>query len=464
MHRLGIGIIVLAFACSACSSDRAPRSDNQSGRDPVANNDVLAFPGAAGHGRFAVGGRGGQVIRVTHLGDSGPGSLREAIDAEGPRTVVFDVSGYIDLESALDVNNGFLTMAGQTAPGDGITLRRHSLNIRADHVIVRYLRSRASAAARIETDAISVFSGANIIIDHCSASWATDETLSISPSDHDTLRLIDNVTVQWSIISESLNDSVHSKGPHGYGTLMRGSGGARYTTHHNLWAHHRARMPRPGNYIDRNTDPVGPLFDVRNNVFYNWGGSYSGYNADTESISRYSFVGNHYFVGPNSQAAMAFDESSPYASLYFAENFMNGELVSDATTVVTLPPGSSLAERDFDHGYTMPAAGPTAVEHILDFAGASLSRDAVDERTVGDVRARSGRIIDDVSDTPGWPVLESLPAPPDGDGDGMPDDWEIAIGLSPGDASDGPLDRNGDGYTNLEEYLNSLVPAAVYEY
>jgi hypothetical protein len=161
---------------------------------------------------------------------------------------------------------------------------------------------------------------------------------------------------------------------------------------------------------------------------------------------------------------MAFDESSPYASLYFAENFMNGELVSDATTVVTLPPGSSLAERDFDHGYTMPAAGPTAVEHILDFAGASLSRDAVDERTVGDVRARSGRIIDDVSDTPGWPVLESLPAPPDGDGDGMPDDWEIAIGLSPGDASDGPLDRNGDGYTNLEEYLNSLVPAAVYEY
>jgi hypothetical protein len=356
---------------------------------------------------------------------------------------VFDVSGYIDLESALDVENGFLTIAGQTAPGDGITLRNHALRIWADHVIVRYLRSRTSAAAGIETDAVSIFSGANIILDHCSASWSTDETLSISPSSHDAIRSIDNVTVQWSIVSESLNDSVHSKGPHGYGTLIRGSGGARYTMHHNVWAHHRARMPRPGNYVDRDSDPVGPLMDFRNNVFYNWGGSHSGYNADTESVSRYSFVGNHYHTGPDSKAAMAFDESSPYASLYFAENYMNGEIVA---------------------GYTMPAAGLPVVDHILQFAGASLSRDTVDGRVIGDVRARSGRIIDDVSDTPGWPVLGSLPAPVDSDGDGMPDEWEDSVGLNAADDNDGPLDRDGDGYTNLEEYLNSLVPAEIYEY
>jgi hypothetical protein len=194
-------------------------------------------------------------------------------------------------------------------------------------------------------------------------------------------------------------------------------------------------MPRPGNYVDRDSDPVGPLMDFRNNVFYNWGGSHSGYNADTESVSRYSFVGNHYHTGPDSKAAMAFDESSPYASLYFAENYMNGEIVADALTVVTLPSGSSLAERDFDHGYTMPAAGLPVVDHILQFAG-----------------------------TPGWPVLGSLPAPVDSDGDGMPDEWEDSVGLNAADDNDGPLDRDGDGYTNLEEYLNSLVPAEIYEY
>ena len=448
-------LICAVFLLAACTSSHTIQL-------PV-DAELLAFPGAAGHGRFAVGGRGGRVIRVTHLEDSGPGSLRSAIEEEGPRTVVFEVSGYIDLETHLDVNNGFLTIAGQTAPGDGITLRRYSLRVAADHVIVRYLRSRTGSAAGIETDAMSIYSGSNIIIDHCSTSWATDETLSISPFTRESIRAIDNVTVQWSIISESLNDSVHSKGPHGYGTLARGSGGARYTMHHNLWAHHRARMPRPGNYVDRNTDPVGPLFDFRNNVFYNWGGSYSGYNADTESISRYSFAGNHYYAGPSSKAAIAFDESSPYASLYFAGNYMNGELVTDALTVVTLPPGSSLADSDFDHGYAMSAASPAEVDHILDFAGASLARDAVDDRIVSELRARSGRIIDDISDTPGWPVLETLPAPADGDGDGMPDEWELDNGLDSADASDGALDRNDDGYTNLEEYLNSLVPAEVYE-
>lgn len=447
-------ITVIAVAATACNA--APQSPKAS--------EISAFPGAEGHGRFARGGRGGRVIRVTNLADNGPGSLRAAVVARGARTVIFDVSGTIDLERDLDIHRGQITIAGQTAPGDGITLRGHGLRVNADDVIIRYLRVRPGDQAGVETDAISVFGGSNIILDHCSASWATDETLSISPTGQDAIRPIDNVTVQWSIISESLNDSVHSKGPHGFGTLARGSGGARYTMHHNLWAHHRARMPRPGNYVDREKDPVGPLFDFRNNVFYNWGGSRSGYNADTESISHYSFVGNHYFAGPNSHKAVAFEESSPFSTLYFADNYMNGELVTDPLTVVKLPPGSSLAERDFDHGYAMRAAGPVALEHILEFAGASLSRDAADERMVADVRKRSGRIIDNVADTPGWPLLETLPAPNDIDGDGMPDQWETANGLDPNDKKDGPLDRDGDGYTNLEEYLNGLVPAETYKY
>ena len=437
----------MVLACAACVS--AP--ENPTAPEP------LAFPGAEGYGRHAVGGRGGRVIKVTNLEDSGAGSLRQAVIARGPRTVIFEVSGIIDLERDLDIHRGQLTIAGQTAPGDGITLRGYGLNVYADDVIIRYLRVRPGDQAGVETDAISVFSGSNIILDHCSASWATDETLSISPTSRDAIRSIDKVTVQWSIIAESLNDSVHSKGEHGYGTLVRGSGGARYSMHHNLWAHHRARMPRPGNYVDRATDPVGPLIDIRNNVFYNWGGRSSGYNADTESVSRYSFVGNHYYTGPDSKAEMAFDESNPNASLYFADNFMNGVRVVDALNNVSLPPDSSLARRDFDHGYVMPAMSHADVRRVLESAGASLSRDAVDARVVGNVRERSGRIIDDVSDTPGWPSLETLAAPADSDGDGMPDAWETNVGLDPEDKHDGPLDRNGDGYTNLEEYLNSLL-------
>ena len=430
-----------------------------------ASEDVTAFPGAEGYGRHALGGRGGRVIRVTTLADDGPGSLRNAIQSKGARTIMFDVSGYIDLERELDINNGFVTIAGQTAPGDGITLRGHSLNVKADHVIVRYLRSRPSASAGVETDAISVYRGSDIIVDHCSTSWATDETLSISPSGQGGIRSIDNVTVQWSIIAESLNDSVHVKGEHGYGTLVRGSGGARYTLHHNLWAHHRARMPRPGNYVPRNIDPVGPIIDVRSNVFYNWGRDASGYNADTESLARYSFVGNHYVPGPDTKKSIAFNESNPHARLYFADNWMNGVPVDEPADVLRLPDGHALETQDFLHGYAMPRNGLNDFERVLETAGASLSRDAADARIVADVRARTGTIIDDVSETPGWPRLASSPPPHDSDGDGMPDDWEESAGLDPADAGDGARDRDGDGYTNLEDYLNSLVamrPPVVY--
>jgi hypothetical protein len=302
-----------------------------------------------------------------------------------------------------------------------------------------------------------VAKGRNVIIDHCSASWATDETLSIAPSRREAPRSIDNVTVQWSIISESLNASVHSKGEHGYGSLLRGSAGARYSLHHNLWAHHRARMPRPGNYLPRKVDPVGPVFDIRNNVFYNWGGGASGYDADTDSVARYNLVANYYLEGPNSRAPIAFDESNPHASLYFADNWMNGSPVEDPASVVRLPAGGKLATREHGHEARETEAADVAFRRVLEHAGASRLRDGVDRRIVAQVLAGSGKIIDAVAEVGGWPEHAGAPAPADGDGDGMPDDWEEKAGLDPGDPSDGPIDPDGDGYTNLEDYLNSLA-------
>ena len=445
------GLAVTAICAASCAAQAGPGAVADDG-------GTLAFPGAEGFGRFAVGGRGGRVIKVTNLDDQGPGSLRQAVVGQGPRTVVFEVSGIIDLERDLDIHRGNITIAGQTAPGDGITLRGYGLNVFADDVIIRYLRVRPGDDAGVETDAISVKAGTNIIIDHCSTSWAVDETLSIAPSNREDMKTIDNVTVQWSIISESLNRSVHSKGEHGYGSLLRGADGARYSLHHNLWAHHRARMPRPGNYFSRDKDPLGPLIDIRNNVFYNWGGSYSGYNADTNSVSSYNFVDNFYVAGPDSQKSVAFRESSPYASLYFSGNWMNGEPLEDPMTVLTLPEGRSLASAPHAYHSATRENADSSYRAVLAGAGASLVRDAVDARIVADVEAGTGRIIDAVDEVGGWPAHKSFAAPLDTDGDGMPDEWERATGLDPADKKDGATDPDGDGYTNLEDYLNSLVP------
>jgi pectate lyase len=280
---------------------------------------VPAFPGAEGFGAQSLGGRGGKVLFVTNLDDGGPGSLRAAVEADGPRTVVFRVSGTIALKSALVVRNSHVTIAGQTAPGDGICLKDCGLVVAADHVIVRYLRCRPGDNAGGEPDAMSISSGHNIIVDHCSASWSVDETLSASSSGG-----LGNVTVQWCIISESLNESTHHKGAHGYGALIRGGHGNGYTYHHNLFAHHKARLPRPGNYNDRDEDPKGFIFDFRNNVIYNWGGSFAGYNADgsngVSSITKMNFVGNYYKRGANSSGDFAFSESTHSAKAWFGGN------------------------------------------------------------------------------------------------------------------------------------------------
>lgn len=421
----------------------------------MAQNGPVAFPGAEGAGRFALGGRGGAVLRVTNLNDSGPGSLRSAVEADGPRTVVFDIGGTIRLASPLRIREPRITIAGQTAPGGGITLRGHPLIVSADDVVVRYIRSRLGDEDGVEADAVTIDRGQRIILDHISASWSVDETLSIGSRD----RVIDDVTVQWSIISESLNLSAHSKGDHGYGSLVRAGRGADITFHHNLWASHRARMPRPGNYLTPDQDPEGARFAFINNVFYNWGGERAGYNADDDpaTVSTYAFVANAYRRGPDSTGGVIFEEESALAHAWFETNSVDGVVPNDPLSLVEGGDreGYSLAARP---DWALPSATSAAAAEaaVLAAAGASRPRDTVDLRVIDAVEDGTGRIIDSQDQVGGWPDL--APGTPwvDGDGDGMPDDWELAHGHDPA-GSDGATDRDGDGFTNLEDWLNGLA-------
>lgn len=442
---------VLLAAALACAQPALARSEG---------TGVPAFPGAEGAGRFALGGRGGTVLRVTHLGDDGPGSLRTAIEARGPRTVVFDIGGTIRLERPLVVRHGRLTLAGQTAPGGGIALRGQPLVIAADDVVVRFLRSRLGDEDGVQADAVEITRGRRVILDHLSASWSVDETLSAGSRYDPPERGVYDVTVQWSIIAESLNASAHDKGDHGYGSLLRGGHGSRMSFHHNLWASHSARMPRPGNYTPADRDPIGAFFTFHNNVFYNWGGGRAGYDADTDSRSSYAFIANAYVPGPDSEGALAFHESNPLARAWFEANAMDGRVPDDPWSLVGGPgaqaPGYRLPARP---DWAEPAArsAAEAFEAVLDGAGASNVRDAVDARIIAGTRDRTGRIIDSPAQVGGWPDL--APGTPwiDSDGDGLPDDWERAHGLDPADPSDGPADPDGDGFTNLEDWLNALA-------
>jgi hypothetical protein len=442
-----LAVTVVAVAVWAHPASARPASD-----------PVLAFPGAEGAGRLATGGRGGAVLRVTNLDDAGPGSLRAAIEARGARTIIFDIGGTIRLASPLHIRRGQVTVAGQTTPGGGITLRDHPLIIAADDVVVRYIRSRLGDESGVQADAISIERGRRIILDHVSASWSVDETLSVGSRYDPPERGIYDVTVQWSVISESLNASGHAKGDHGYGSLIRGGHGARMTFHHNLWAAHRARMPRPGNYNPPSVDPEGPRFEFRSNVFYDWGGSRAGYNADTESLSAYAFIGNAYIPGPDSEGRRMFDEDNPLARAWFEGNTMDGSEPADPWGAVQGAdrPGYRLDSRpDWADAASAPA-GETEIA-VLDQAGASRVRDPVDARVIEGVRSRSARIIDSQAQVGGWPDLAAGTPWIDGDGDGMPDDWEQANGLDPASAADGPADRDGDGWTNLEDWLNGLA-------
>jgi len=425
----------------------------------------LAFPGAEGFGRFALGGRGGDVYHVTTLDDDGPGSLRQGIKtAAGPRTIVFDLSGTIQLKSELRITKSCLTIAGQTAPGDGITLRDQTVSLRNCHdIIIRYLRLRLGDKNKKPGgyDTLTTDDIADVILDHVSLSWAIDGT-------HD-LRRGRNVTVQWCLFSEALNDSIHEKGPHAMCASYRDLSGP-LTLHHNLFTTCRDRHPTLGSA--KEGDPL-TIVDFRNNVIYNWSGTANFCDHFVNAVN------NYWRPGPETKPQslpIAIKGGLPHA----ARGFMSGNVFEghddwtrDNYAALDfqrwLGPNSSykyvgtLADWKADPpslGADAPATQPAqnACQQVLARVGASLRRDTVDERVINDVREHQGRLINSPDQVGGWPTLRSLPAPQDSDGDGMPDQWETAHGLNPNDSADGSKDRDNDGYTNLEEYINSLIP------
>jgi pectate lyase len=418
----------------------------------------LAFPGAEGFGRFTTGGRGGKVIAVTNLYDSGGGSLRAAIESPGARTVVFCISGTIALKSELRIEDDDITIAGQTAPGDGICLKDYPLIIAADNVIIRYLRLRLGDVHKLQEDAISCIGRKNIIVDHCSMSWGIDEVASFYDNE--------NTTVQWCLISESLNHSYHSKGDHGYGGIWGGKGA---TFHHNLLAHHSSRNPR-FNGSRTHGKPDKEVVDFRNNVIYNWSenSSYGG------EAGKQNVIANYYKHGPATRETKnrIVEPSDAKGKWYVADNFVFGftDITADNWAGGVQGDFRKRVRVDSPHPFApvMTHTAEQAYELVLANAGAIRpKRDSVDVRIVEEVRTgtatfggawgKGSGIIDSQSEAGGWPVLHSTPAPKDNDQDGMADEWERANGLDPSNPEDRNGDFNGDGYTNLEKYLNRLT-------
>jgi hypothetical protein len=416
--------------------------------------EMPAFPGAEGFGAHTPGGRGGKVIPVVNLNDSGPGSLRAACEAAGPRIVLFRVGGIIDLKSKIKVSKPYLTLAGQTAPGDGVCLRGYELKVQTHDVVVRYLRSRPGTVSGKEEDAIGVDSGSHdVILDHCSATWAVDENLSPSGS-------ISNITVQWCLIAEGLNHSIHHKGAHGYGSLVRAVGGL--SLHHNLWAHNNGRNPRLGDHYGK---PPYPTFDVRNNVVYNYGAVCNGMTGDRLDVN---YVANYIRPGPDSQRKRGVIVFTDTANARF---YVNGNVVEGNQSVAkdngllfdrTEFKGKTLVTRQlkpFAVAEVRTVAAAEAFKEVLEKAGATFPvRDAVDRRIVQSVREGTGHLIDSPEDVGGWPEYRSGIPPKDSDGDGIPDTWEIANHLNPHGPADANQASGGDGYTNIEKYLNENTP------
>ena len=440
-----------------------------------------AFPGAEGHGKYVTGGRGGKVIYVTNLNDdNNPGSLRYALNQSGPRIILFKISGTIQLKSTLKITKGDVTIAGQTAPGDGITLRDYPVSVDADNVIIRFLRFRMGDAAQQEGDALGGREIDRVIIDHCSMSWSTDECVSFYQNE--------NFTLQWCLISESLRNSVHNKGAHGYGGIW---GGRKASFHHNLLAHHDSRNPRLG---EMNGSPFAltDLVDLRNNVIYNWQGN-SCYGAEGMNVN---IVNCYYKPGPATGSSkreriISIDKETetgfPTTGIW-GKFFIDGNVLS-ASQRATNDNWTYGVYNQFNSSYGVVSAADKeamrnttphnigeitthtaekAYDRVLEFSGACLVRDTVDKRIIRDVSTGTATfmtggngsvngIIDTQDHVGGWPLLNSLPAPADSDNDGMPDDWEDLHGLEKNSPDDAQLTTVDGMYPNIEVYINSLV-------
>lgn len=477
-----------------------------------------AFPGAEGFGRYTTGGRGGIVYHVTSLADDGSvGTFRYAINQSGKRTIVFDISGTIHLTSPLSVRIGNVTIAGQTAPGDGICIADYPFSVGASNVIIRFIRVRLGNK-NVTLDGADGWDGfggmenQNIMIDHCSISWSIDEDCSFYGSY--------NITVQWCLVSQSLQDAGHSKGSHGYGGVWGGSGA---TYHHNLVCHHGSRTPRFG---PRPLTQLDERLDYRNNVIYNWGGNgcYGGEGMNINIVNNYYKPGpatatrsttiqeriasigirtKEYCISSISGTDTIWNSWKP-ALHKWGKYYVNGNVNTKYSAVTndnwTYGMYNQIDNNGNDGLYTQTTkdtiklsdpisyyyvtthSAADAYDKVVKYAGASLSRDWVDTLMIYDTKnavatytGTSGKFIGDATNLPGlidsqddnkpanagsdwspWPTLNSTATPTDTDQDGMPDAWETANGLNPNDATDGNT-KNSAGYTMLEVYMNSIV-------
>jgi pectate lyase len=464
-------VVLTAWVLPACSQSNKITTDPNPGLP-------IAFPGAEGFGKYTTGGRGGKTIIVSNLNDDGEGSLRKAINTKGSRIVVFEVSGTIHLLSPLSIK-GDITIAGQTAPGDGICIADYPVSLGGNNIIIRYLRFRLGDRYQNKgmvpgsghDDALSGSRRNKIIIDHCSISWSTDECFSVYGGD--------STTLQWNLIAEPLNYSYHfEEGDsdwerHGFGGIW---GGVHLTAHHNLFAHCNNRNPR---FNGTRLGATKEFADFRNNVIYNWGGN----NIYGGEDGHYNIINNYFKYGPVTSKNVRYRIVNPSKTneLPYGKWFVEGNYVDDAKDVTKnnwlgIHIGNGGTESDkraavMDKAFTtepMPFVSATeAYEAVLKYAGASYKRDTLDERIINNVKNRTGRLIDVQGGHPhgtpyeqsvnAWPALKSLPAPADTDKDGMPDEWETKNGLNPADASDAVKFTLAKTYTNIEVYINSIV-------
>lgn len=463
-------LMIIAVSFIKCSAQKNAVNNIES--------TPIAFPGAEGYGKYATGGRGGKVFVISNLNDKGPGSFREAVEAKGKRIIVFAVSGTIHLETKLSIK-GEVTIAGQTAPGDGICLADNPVSLGGDNIIIRYMRFRMgdkyqSQAGMVDgsgsDDAFSGFKRKNIIIDHCSMSWSTDEVFSIYAGD--------STTLQWNLISEPLNYSYHFETGdrdwerHGFGGIW---GGLHLSAHHNLFAHCNNRTPRFNGIRHTPTEFV----DYRNNVIYNWGGNniYAGEGGD------YNIINNYYKYGPNTNKNVKYRIANPGKNekVGFGKWYVMGNVVDQANDIsknnrlgIVIGNGgteqdkkNTIIDKPHDAWPVPTQTAQEAYESVLKFVGASYKRDTLDERIINDVKSRSGNFIDVQGGYPhgtayektvsAWPSLRSIPASTDTDKDGVPDDWEKKHGLNPLDASDASKLSSHKFYTNIELYINSII-------
>ncbi len=437
---------------------------------------IPAFPGAQGGGMYSFGGRGGKVYVVTMLRDSGPGTFREACEAGGPRLVIFNVAGIIRLQERIRIRAPYITIAGNTAPGDGVCLAGDTVELETHDVIIRHMRFRRGATWEGDrNDSCGGNPIGNIMIDHVSASWGLDEDMSMyrhmyqPPDGSKELKLPTvNITIQDSIFSEALDTYNHS-----FGSTI---GGLNSTFHHNLWACNNGRNPSVGMYGD---------FTFVNNVLFNWkhrtvdGGDHMSY---------YNIINNYLKPGPVTPKGQPISyrllkpesERSKTVVDHFGKAYVSGNFVEGNARVTAdnwaggvqpesqAPVQTILAlirtNTPYPYAYIEVLAAAKAYDYVLANAGATLPRrDAVDLRVVemvrtGKVTYKDG-IITDISQVGGHPGYDGAPYK-DTDKDGMPDDWESAHGLNPNDPSDAAGDLNGDGYTNIEDFINGLDPRA----